>query len=76
MNCRKGYELKPYKSAAGWYVGTRDEDGCPYCRISEQYYKTQDDCQRAMNAKTYIVRQSFETDACCGGLLPDSPQVK
>lgn len=40
MKCRKGYEVQPLKSAAGWYIGTVDEDGFPNCRISTQYAET------------------------------------
>jgi hypothetical protein len=37
MKCIKGYEIKPIKSGAGWYMGARDEDGDPQCRITSGY---------------------------------------
>ena len=76
MMCNKGYELKPRHSNAGWYIGTFDNDGYPYCRISKDYYFTQELAQKAIDSKTWVPRDSFETNACCGGLLPDSPQIK
>lgn len=38
MKCKKGYEIKCLKSAAGYYIGTLDNDGFPNCRISG-YFK-------------------------------------
>lgn len=37
--CKKGYEVRPQKSAAGYYMGTVDGDGCPNCRLTTQYSK-------------------------------------
>lgn len=34
MICRKGFEIEILKSAAGCYIGTRDKEGFPNCRIS------------------------------------------
>lgn len=41
MKCRKGYEVKPIKSFAGYYLGTLDEEGFPNCRISKNYAETE-----------------------------------
>lgn len=38
MKCKKGYEIKVFKSPAGYYLGTRDEEGFPNCRVSG-YFK-------------------------------------
>ena len=38
MKCKKGFELQCMKSAAGYYIGTRDNEGFPNCRISG-YFK-------------------------------------
>ena len=43
MKCIKGFEVKPLKSAAGWYIGTLDHDGFPNCRISTGYAKTEEE---------------------------------
>mgnify|MGYP006974622651 CR=1 FL=1 len=37
MKCKKGYNVKPLKSAAGYYIGTLDNVGFPNCRISSGY---------------------------------------
>ena len=34
VKCRKGYNIEVLKSAAGYYIGTKDEEGFPNCRIS------------------------------------------
>lgn len=41
MKCRKGYEVKPMQSGAGWYLGTVDEEGFPNCRVSRNYAETE-----------------------------------
>ena len=41
MKCRKGYEVKPLRSAAGYYLGTVDDEGFPNCRISSNYAETE-----------------------------------
>lgn len=64
MKCKKGYEIQACKSAAGWYLGTLDEYGCPNCRISMQYAKTREE------AETLVPdRQTgcIENDYCNGG---------
>ena len=65
MKCIKGYEIKPMKSAAGWYVGTTDEDGFPMCRISG-YYPTKETAQTALDNKTFY-RFAEEISFCNGG---------
>lgn len=37
--CKEGYEVRPQRSAAGWYMGTVDEEGCPNCRLTSEYSK-------------------------------------
>lgn len=61
MKCKKGYEVKPMKSPAGWYMGTVDENGCPNCRISRQYAKTEE-----LAEKLPLDRQTncMENDFC------------
>ena len=34
MKCIKGYVVEVMKSPAGYYLGTRDPEGFPNCRIS------------------------------------------
>ena len=49
MKCVNGYEIKPMKSAAGWYMGTTTEEGFPQCRVTTNYYKTAEEAQKNMN---------------------------
>ena len=64
MKCKKGYEIKACSSAAGYYLGTIDEDGFPNCRISTAYAKTKEDAE-----KLPMDRQRFciENEYCNGG---------
>lgn len=64
MKCKKGYEVKPLKSAAGWYVGTLDPEGFPNCRISTEYAKSEE------FAKILILDRQIgciENEFCNGG---------
>ena len=45
MKCVNGYEIKPLKSAAGWYMGTTTPEGWPNCRITTHYYKTAEEAK-------------------------------
>ena len=45
VKCRKGYEVIVCKSAAGYYIGTKDEEGMPNCRISTGYAPTEEDAK-------------------------------
>jgi len=47
MKCIKGFEVKVMTSAAGYYIGTFDNEGFPMCRISD-YYKSKEAAQRAL----------------------------
>lgn len=58
--CQKDYEVQILNSAAGYYVGTVDEDGLPNCRLSHYYGKTPDD--EVMN----IQRECEENQFCNG----------
>ena len=39
MKCRKGFDLEVMQSGAGYYIGTRDDEGFPNCRITGYYSK-------------------------------------
>ena len=58
--CIKGKEVTVLRSAAGYYVGTFDEEG-PYCRLSQCYGKTIDD--PIINTE----RDCVENNHCNGG---------
>lgn len=61
MKCRKGYEIEPLKSAAGWYMGTTD-DGFPNCRISQDYAPTYEEA-----LKLPLNRQCASENVFCHG---------
>lgn len=61
MKCKKGYEVDVCKSAAGYYIGTVDEFGCPNCRISG-YAKTAEDASILP-----MDRECIEREFCNGG---------
>ena len=58
MKCEHGLELRVYKSNAGWYIGTWDEQG-PYCRISG-YYASEDDAVIALRNFSFTPRNCIE----------------
>lgn len=62
MKCIKGYEVEPQRSAAGYYMGTIDEDGCPNCRLSTSYAKTK---EGALSLQ--LDRQIAEENTFCNG---------
>lgn len=37
MQCMRGREVVPLRSAAGWYLGTLDEENFPNCRLTSTY---------------------------------------
>lgn len=65
--CTRNHTIQALKSAAGWYVGTIDEDGFPYCRISTEYYKSQQECQMAIDNGSYMQRTCMENQFCNRG---------
>ena len=63
MKCAKGYEIKPLKSAAGWYLGTLDVEGFPNCRLTSNYAQTEEDAKYL-----FMDRQmACENEFCNGG---------
>ena len=63
--CIKGYEVQALKSAAGWYLGTLDEDGLPNCRISCGYAETSELAEKNLVADRQI--GCIENEWCNGG---------
>lgn len=59
MKCRRGYEIKPLKSGAGWYLGTLDEDGFPNCRISVDYAKSEEEALKLSQFRDYAMEVQF-----------------
>lgn len=63
MKCKNGYTLEVCRSAAGFYLGTKDEMGCPNCRLSD-YAPTAEEAEHLL-----LLRQfgCIENEACHGG---------
>lgn len=59
MVCRQGREIKILKSSAGYYLGTLDTDGTPYCRVSTQYAKTEEDAKNLFIDRDYAIEVRF-----------------
>lgn len=72
MKCIKGFEVKVLNSAAGYYIGTLDEENFPMCRISS-YYKTKEAAQRALDKFTFH-RFAEEINFCNHGYECIPPQ--
>ena len=66
MKCKKGLEVKVLRSMAGYYVGTTDAEG-PYCRLSEEYFKSQKIAEQALADRTFTARNAVEIVFCSGG---------
>lgn len=50
-------QLEALSSAAGWYLGTRDEDGLPYSRESEEYWRSHDEAMAALAKAAWTQRR-------------------
>jgi hypothetical protein len=52
------FPLSVCKSAAGYYIGTRDEEGLPFSRESAEYWKKPDQAEAALQAGRWTQRRS------------------
>ena len=65
MKCAQQYELKVLKSAAGFFIGTADEDGSVNCRISHDYFDTKEEAQKALNTRSFKTRMTAIENQFC-----------
>lgn len=64
--CIRGFEVKVLKSHAGEYIGT-EEDGCPNCRVSENYYDKKGEAQKRLDGMNFNQRgYAMEIQFCNG----------
>jgi hypothetical protein len=47
------------KSAAGYYIGTLTDDGCPFTRESEEYWPTWTEANNAMKSGAFTQRKTL-----------------
>lgn len=67
MKCKKGYTVQVLSgNLAGFYIGTVDEDGFPYCRLSEEYYPTREAGTDSLKKQSYTIRRCVENEFCSG----------
>lgn len=64
MKCIKGYEVKPLKSAAGYYLGTVDEEGFPNCRVSQKYARTKKAAESLSPNRQHVEENLFCNGGC------------
>lgn len=50
------YPVQVLRSAAGYYIGTQDEQGMPYSRESVEYYPTEEQAGQALSHHTWTQR--------------------
>jgi hypothetical protein len=67
MTCINGYKLEVLSSAAGYYIGTLEDNRIPMCRISAGYYKSYEEVQEALEENTFTRRNSVEIAFCSKG---------
>ena len=68
MKCFQGLEIQVLKSAAGFYIGTLDDEGCPYCRLGMEYYYDRKSALNDLLDLKFTCRYwAVEIAACCDG---------
>jgi len=50
------YPVQVLRNAAGYYIGTQDEQGMPYSRESVEYYPTEEQADFALRNRTWTQR--------------------
>ena len=63
MKCKKGFDIQVWSSAVGYYLGTKDENGMPNCRISD-YAETKDQAEKMEMTRQF---NCIENEYCNGG---------
>lgn len=51
------YELTILKSAAGFYIGTKDNEGMPFSRESVEYFKTEEEALQALSLESWTQKE-------------------
>ena len=64
--CKKGFEVQAMRSAAGYYLGTRDGEGFPQCRISTEYAKTAEQAEKILIPDRQNAMENCYCNGGCG----------
>lgn len=70
MKCRKGYNIIVCQSAAGYYLGTKDETGAPNCRLTD-YAGTKDQAENLEMTRQFHCVENEYCHKGYGCLIPD-----
>jgi hypothetical protein len=52
-------ELQVCKSAAGFYLGTRDDDGAPFTRESQEYWSKRERAEQALTSGRWTQKRQL-----------------
>jgi hypothetical protein len=63
--CVKGNEVEVLSSFAGYYIGTRDDETGPCCKISVDYWKKKEDAQEALKTGNFQQRYDAPENVFC-----------
>lgn len=66
MKCVNNQTLYVCESMAGFYIGTLDTHGQPFCRITN-YYRSRVSAAKELKEGTFKVSQRMENYYCGGG---------
>lgn len=55
----KAFALEVCKSAAGFYIGTLDEDGAPFTRESREYWSRREQAETALAKGLWTQKPNF-----------------
>lgn len=65
MVCSRGFEIKVLKSKKGFFVGSVDKTGIPFCKLSTRYFGNKNQAEAALNEGFEINYDSFQMRHCC-----------
>lgn len=74
MKCYKGKVIKVINGVDGFFIGTTNEHGTPFCRLS-QYYSSKKKAKSDLVNKSYKENDSLAIKKCCGNYNPKTKGV-
>jgi hypothetical protein len=64
MYCVRSKELRVCESQEGFYRGTVDAEGYPFCRCSALFYVNKKDAEKALRDQEFKLRDCIQNDIC------------